>query len=124
MLDRINTIGKILSLRISEIEHILNESSRPVPEVSGYIDYDGYHRDLEEGLVTIAFQVFAIERRLATPYNQVQDPSYPTHVHRTRAIRQEHRKLHRCLRIFLAEIDERQDYLNFAHNNGWYQGIF
>ena len=128
MLDRINTVEKILNLSIPTIERIIEDSKRPIPGFEGYIDYQGYHRDLQEGLVTLAFQVFAIEQRLNTPYNQVQEPPRPIHVPRTKVICREHRKLRRCLRILLAEIDERQDYLNFylnlAHNNGWYQGIF
>ena len=124
MLDRINTVGKILALSIPEIECIINESSRPVPDLYGYIDYDRYHRDLEEGLITIAFQVFAIEQRLATPYNQIRDPPRPIHVPRTKAICQEHRKLHRCLRIFQVEIDERHEYLESAQDNEWHQRIF
>ena len=117
MLERINTIEKILSLNISEIKHIIKESAKPVTGIGGYFDYDGYLRDLEEGLITLAFQVFAIERRLATPHSQIQDPPRPIHVPRTKAICREHRKLHRCSRIFRAEIDERQEYLQFAQDN-------
>ena len=124
MIDRINTIGKILSLRISEIENILTESRRPVPGIGGYIYYDSYYRDLEEGSITIAFQVFAIERRLATPHNQVQDPPRPPHVPRTKVICREHRKLRQCLRIFMAEIDNRHEHLRLAEENGWYQGRY
>ena len=107
MLDRINTVGKILKLSIPEIESILDESKRPVPGLRGYFDHESYYRDIEEGLITIALQVYAIQRRLDGLW--------------TRAICREQQKLHRCLRIFLAEIDERQEYLNLAQSNGWYQ---
>ena len=115
---------KILGLSIPGIKYIINESKRPVPGLNGYFDYEGYHRDLEEGLITITLQVFTIARRLDTPYNQVQDPPRPVNVPRTRVICREHRKLHRCLRIFRDEINERQEYLHLALSNRWYQGIF
>jgi len=111
MLDRINTVEKILNLTIPEIEYIIAESRRPVPDPDGHIDYAEYIRDLEEGLMTIAFQVVAIERRLNTPYNQVQDPPRPVNVPQTKVICREHRHLHRCLRIFRTESDERHEYL-------------
>lgn len=121
MLDRINTVEKILLLSIPEIEHIINESQHPVPDANGYIDYDRYYCDLEEGLMTMAFLVFAIQQRLPTPHNQIQDPPQPIHVSRTKMICREHRKLHWCLRTFHAEIDERHNFLQLAHKNGWYQ---
>ena len=114
MLDRINTVEKILGLSIPEIENIIAESQRPVPDSAGYIDYESYHRYLEEGLITIAFQVFNIERRLNTPYNQVHNPPRPVNVPQTKVICREHRHLHRCLRIFRSEIDERHEYLYMA----------
>ena len=124
MLDRINTIEKILSLSITEIENIIAESWKPVPGVGSFIDCIRYHRDLEEGQITLSFQVFAIGQRLATPHHQVKDPPRPVNVPRIRAICQEHRKLHRCLRLFHAEIDDRHEYLNFAQDNGWHQRFF
>ena len=123
ILDHINTIENILSLSIPEIEYIIKESKRPVPGLDGFFDYNGYHCDLEEGFITLALLVFTIERRLTTPHNQVQDPPRPVRVPRIKAFCREHQKLHGCLRIFQAEIDERQDYLHLAQNNGWYQGI-
>ena len=123
MLDQINTIERILNLSIPEIKHIINESRRPVIGPGYSFDFEHYLRDFEEGQITLAFQVFAIHRRLDTPYNQVQDPPRPANVPRTKAINREHRKLHRCLRIFGAEIEERLDYIHRAQINGWYQGI-
>ena len=123
MLDRINNIEKILSLSLSEIKHIISESYRPLPGIGGYFDYNSYLRDLEEGQISLAFQVFAIERRLATHHNQIQDPPRPVHVPRSKVICREHRKLRRCLRIFMTEIDERHEYLQFARENGGHQGI-
>ena len=124
MLEQINTIEKILNLTIFEIKHIINESRHPVPGPDYSFDFKRYLRDFEEGQITLAFQVFAILRRLETPYNQVQDPPRPANVPRTKVICREHRKLHQCLRIFGTEIGERLEYLQRMQDIGWYQGIF
>lgn len=123
MLDRIDTVGKILALSIPEIKCIINESKRPVIGPDYSFDFESYLRNFEEGQITLAFQAFAIRIRLETPHNLIQDPPRPIHIPRTKAIVREHRKLHQCLRIIEAEIEERLGYLQLAQDNGWYQRI-
>ena len=124
MLEFIDTTEKILKLSIPEIKYILSESKRlkPGPDLS--FDYDDYFRNLEEGVILIELQTFLIERRLATPNRKIQDAPRPVHVPLVKVICQEHRQLHRYLRVFRAEVLERNDTIQGALRNGWYQGIF
>ena len=110
MLERINTVGKILRISIPEIKSILDESKRPVSGLEGYFDHESYYRNIEQGLIIIALQVLAIERRLDGP--------------RTRLIYREQWKLQQCLCIFRGDFTERQEYLQLALTNGWYQGVY
>jgi hypothetical protein len=122
MLDRINSIEKLIDISIPSLINIIDEDKKPKP--APFFNITEHFCELEKGLFAVAFLSALVERRIITPSKNIQDPPRPAHVPQIKAICKEHRQLRRCLRIFRTEISIRQEILQHASNNGWYQSAF
>ena len=122
MLDRINSIEKLLSISIPALIAILDEDQRLKP--APFFNITEHFRELEKGLVVVAGISGIVEWRLALPSRLIDDPPRPIHTPRTKAICREHRQLRRCLHVLSIAIDLRQEILQHASNRGWYHSPF
>ena len=122
MLDRINSIERLLDISIPGLIAFVDEDKKPKP--APFFNITEHCRELETGLFVVAFLSALVERRLITPSRNIQDPPRPAHVPRIKAIFNEHRQLRRCLRNLRTEIGIRQEILQHASNSGWYQSAF
>ena len=120
MLDRIDSIEKVLSLPILVFIDILREHKIAKP--SHLFDREEYFRTLREGALFATILQAAILVRLGTPNRQIQEAPRPVNVLLNKTICWEHRKLRRCLFILREDISLRYEVLQVALDQGWFLG--
>ena len=118
MLDRIDSIEKILQLSIHAFTEIL-ESER-LAGLGPSFNARTYFRRLQEGVLFVSLLITTVEVRISTPSRDLQDPSCPLNTNRNHYILKEQRKLRRCLNLLRQHLILRDEVLEEARARGWY----
>ena len=119
MLDRIDSIEKILHLTIPTFTAILEEHK--IATLGPSFNSIEYFGKLQEGAIFISLLTTTIEVRIKTPSWDLQDPCCPIHSIQRIYICKEHRKLNHYLSILRRDLNLRYELLDVARTRGWYR---
>ena len=120
MLDRIDSIEKVLSLPILVFIDILREHKIAKP--SHLFNREEYFCTLREGAIFATIIQAAILVRLGTPNRQIREAPRPVQSPINKSVCKEHRKLRRCIFILREDISLRYELLQVALDRGWFLG--